>query len=93
MTLSTLQPEAGTPVRAVLTDPDGSISGLTWRWSRSGNTQIPNATSSAYTPVDEDAYANDPLMVTATYKDGEGAHPYLPSVDFGQRSVQTKGHH
>ena len=36
VTLSRNQPRVGVSVRATLTDPDGSISGLTWQWYRSG---------------------------------------------------------
>ena len=74
LTLSTLQPEAGTPMRAELSDPDGSISGLTWRWSNHAG-PISTATSSAYTPDDEDAAGSGSLSVTATYNDGA---PGLP---------------
>ena len=33
VTLSKTQPRVGIAVTASLTDPDGSISGLTWQWS------------------------------------------------------------
>ena len=33
VTLSKTQPRVGVAVKASLTDPDGSISGLTWQWS------------------------------------------------------------
>ena len=74
ITLSTLQPEAATPVRAYLSDLDGSISGLKWQWSKD-DSEIPDATSSVYTPVDEDV--GSLLTVTATYKDGAGTPPPL----------------
>ena len=32
VTLSKTQPRVGIAVTATLTDPDGSISGLTWQW-------------------------------------------------------------
>ena len=32
-----LQPEVGTPLPAMLTDPDGSVSGTTWQWYRAKN--------------------------------------------------------
>ena len=35
VTLSKTQPRVGIAVTASLTDPDGSISGLTWQWSNS----------------------------------------------------------
>ena len=36
MTLSKTQPRVGIAVTASLTDPDGSISSLTWQWSIMG---------------------------------------------------------
>ena len=33
VTLSRTQPRVGVPVKATLSDPDGSISGLRWQWS------------------------------------------------------------
>ena len=61
VTLSDLEPEAGTPVTATLADGDGGITGRTWQWSRSqdgrtGWSPISGATSSSYTPTvnDED---------------------------------------
>ena len=63
VTLSRTQPRVGLPVTASLTDPDGSISGLRWQWSRDTGkcsrlvpmTDIPGATSDTYTPVADDA--------------------------------------
>ena len=37
VTLNRTQPRAGVSVTATLTDPDGSISGLTWQWYRGNN--------------------------------------------------------
>ena len=37
VTLSRTQPRVGVPVKATLTDPDGSISGLRWQWYRDEN--------------------------------------------------------
>ena len=81
VTLSTLQPEAGTELRAELTDPDDSISGLTWRWSKGGN-QIPGATSSTYIPkaTPNDTDVGSFLTVTATYNDGAGGPRTLPAT-------------
>ena len=39
VTLNRTQPRAGVSVTATLTDPDGSISGLTWQWYRGANIQ------------------------------------------------------
>ena len=37
VTLNRTTPRVGLPVTATLTDPDGSISGITWQWSITGN--------------------------------------------------------
>ena len=54
---------------ASLTDPDDSISSLTWQWSK-GNTDIEDANSDTYTPVTDDV--NETLTATASYTDGHG---------------------
>ena len=33
VTLSSPQPQVGTKLTAILTDPDGEITGLTWQWA------------------------------------------------------------
>ncbi len=73
--LSSLQPQAGTAFTASLSDPDGRASGVTWQWETSPNgssnwTTIDSATSSSYTPRDDDV--GDYLRVTASYTDPEG---------------------
>ena len=70
VTLSRTTPRIGFPVTATLTDPDGSISKLTWQWS-DGNTDIGDATSDTYTPVGDNV--GEPLTVTAMYFDGATA--------------------
>ena len=75
VTLSTRRPEVGTGLTAMLTDPDGEISSLTWKWASANTpsgsyTPIPGATSATYTPTSE--YASDYLRATASYNDGEG---------------------
>ena len=60
---------------ATLTDPDGSISNLTWEWARSANgssnwATISGAASARYTPVDGDV--GKYLRATASYTDGHG---------------------
>ena len=76
VTLSQLQPQVDTAVTASLDDPDGMVSGLTWKWEiSSDNTNwaaIAGATSASYTPVASDL--NKFLRVTASYSDGEGAN-------------------
>ena len=77
VTLSHIQPEVGTSIRASLTDPDGGVSGTTWEWfwcttpvdgecpdTPTGRTKI-NTTSSAYTPISDGRY----IQAQATYTD------------------------
>ena len=70
VTLSRTTPRVGFPVTATLTDPDGSISKLTWQWSEGGG-NIDDATSDTYTPVGDDV--GETLTVTAMYFDGATA--------------------
>ena len=75
--LSQLQPQVDTADRASLDDPDGMVSGLTWKWEisndgSSGWTAIAGETSASYTPVAQDV--GKFLRVTASYSDGEGAN-------------------
>ena len=58
VTLSRTQPRVGVPVKATLSDPDGSISSLRWQWYNGeidvdahGNNAIEGATSDTYTPT------------------------------------------
>ena len=76
VTLSKTQPRVGIAVTASLTDPDGSISGLTWQWSITGaigtdNGVIEDANSDAYTPKAGDV--DGTLTATASYTDGHDA--------------------
>ena len=75
ITLSNRQPEAGVSITATLTDPDGSISGVTWQW-QAGGADIEGATLRTYTPVQTtDTDENDVgkrLKVIASYTDGFG---------------------
>ena len=75
VTLNPDRPLVGTALTASLTDPDGGVTGETWRWSRSDAadgtfTGIGGATRASYTPVeaDEGMY----LKITVTYTDGHG---------------------
>ena len=72
VTLSHLQPEVDVAITAELEDPDGGITGETWQWywSSDGNAPwnlIRGATSSTYTPVEDDA--TNFLQAVATYTD------------------------
>ena len=65
-------PKVGAALTATLSDPDGGVTGTTWQWSRSDTmdgtyTNIANATSASYTPVDEDA--GKYLKAMASYTD------------------------
>ena len=82
VTLSKTRPRVGIAVTASLTDPDGSISGLTWQWSIDGanppegvtatpNDDIAGATSDTYTPKAGDVEGT--LTATASYFDGQSA--------------------
>ena len=75
VTLSALQPQAGTELTATDSDPDGDISDLKWQWAKSmtmdgAYEDIDKAISSAYKP--EDADIDYYLQVTASYTDAEG---------------------
>ena len=70
------QPQVGTAVTATLTDPDGGVTGTTWKWSSASTTDgtyadISRATSASYTPVSGDV--GDYLKATASYTDSHGS--------------------
>ena len=76
VTLSSVRPRVGVALTATLTDPDGSVSGVAWQWSRSTTTggtyvDIEDATSATYTPVAGDGDPQYFLKATASYTDGE----------------------
>ena len=82
VTLSKTLPRVGIAVTASVTDPDGSISGLTWQWGISGanpgdgitptgDGPIAGATSDTYTPKVGDVRGT--LTATASYFDGQSA--------------------
>ena len=77
VSLSTGSPRSGEALSASLTDPDGSVSALSWRWQRStedgredGWENIPGATAPDYTPGAGDVGRR--LQVVAAYDDGSG---------------------
>ena len=80
VSISPSQFQVGTELTASLTDPDGTISGVTWQWDKADTNDIyTNVGSSAsYTPTagDVDKF----LRATATYKDGEGSGKSAASV-------------
>ena len=65
----------GTVITAVLSDPDGGITGITWQWEVSSDQvvwlDIAGGTSDSYMPIADDA--GQYLRVTATYTDGAGS--------------------
>ena len=76
VTLSTYSPRKDSEVTASLSDPDGSVSGTSWQWSRANSingaySNISGATSSAYTPDDDDV--DKFLRARVTYTDGHGS--------------------
>ena len=82
VTLSTVQPQAETPLTATLEDDD-IPSSTEWQWYRTSSrgstgTSITNATSSSYTPVDDDVGRY--LRVVAAYDDGHGDEKTAPAV-------------
>ncbi len=76
-----LQPQVGTSLRALIEDPDGSISGESWEWAWSSTKNgtfenvTSNGTAASYTPTIEDA--DRYLRVSVTYTDGEGSGKML----------------
>ena len=76
VTLSASEPRVTMEVTATLSDPDGSVSGVTWQWHRSTDpdnqnswTPISGETSDRYTPgVDDKLHY---LRATASYTDPE----------------------
>ncbi len=70
VSLSRTQIRVGVAVTASLSDPDGSISGLTWQWT-DGSNDIEDANSATYMPVADDV--GDTLTAVASYTDGEGS--------------------
>ena len=69
VTISDTTPVRATAITATLSDPDGSVSSLTWQWQR-GTTDITGATSSSYTPVLADV--GHTLRAVASYNDAHG---------------------
>ena len=107
VTLSQEEPEVGVALRASLTDGDGSVSGTSWQWARSENgrtgwTNISGATSSSYTPEDDDGdfYLRARVSYTDRRPGGKSADavtgspvpsenqpPTFPATEDGQRTI------
>ena len=82
VSVSPEQPKSGTALTASLSDPDGSLSDISWQWAASSDRanwqDTAGASSSTYTPVDLDA--DKYLRVTASYADGEGSGKQAQAV-------------
>ena len=70
-----MAPSVGTEITAILTDPDGGLTGVTWQWARADDmdgpfTNIGVPTLLSYTVAEGDV--GKYLRVKATYEDGEG---------------------
>ena len=107
LTLSPSTANAGVEMTASLTDLDEVVAGsVSWQWARSSSgvsnwSNIPGATSNAYTPGTADA--NNYIRATARYTDGHGpgksenavstnavggnSTPVFPASETGARSV------
>ena len=96
VSLSRTQIRVGVPVTASLSDPDGSISGLSWQWSITAATaqdatpdgDIEDANSDTYTPVAGDVGGT--LTATASYTDGEGSEKSMAGVAANVVAVDTR---
>ena len=82
VTLTAQQPKIGVPITASVTDKDGGVTGITWKWERddddtddaanAGDMEevIDGATMATYTPTSDDNVSY--LRAIATYTDGKG---------------------
>ena len=78
VTLSSMTPVVDMEITAILSDPDGMVSGKMWQWSKTMDMSdmgswmdIDGATMMSYEPVEaDDTYY---LQATVTYTDGEGS--------------------
>ena len=82
VSVSSERPTVGAALAASLSDPDGSLSDISWQWAASSDRanwqDTAGASSSTYTPVDLDA--DKYLRVTASYADGEGSGKQVQAV-------------
>ena len=77
LTTDTEDISARVEVTAALSDPDGSVTGITWQWSHSPNgrsdwANIAGADQDAYTPLDD--HEGRFIRATASYTDGHGGN-------------------
>ncbi len=82
VSVSSERPKVGAALAASLSDPDGSLSDISWQWAASSDRanwqDTAGASSSTYTLVDLDA--DKYLRVTASYADGEGSGKQAQAV-------------
>ena len=80
VSISPSQFQVGTELTASLTDPDGTISGVTWQWDKADtdDTYSNVGSSASYTPTAADV--DKFLRATATYTDTEGSDKSAESV-------------
>ena len=83
VSLNLLQPQVGTGLTTIVTDPDGGVRGMTWEWESSSDnkntwTPISGAVSGTYFPVDADV--GNYLRVTVSYTDAEGSNKSAQAV-------------
>ena len=75
VSLSSEDPRIGTPLEALLTDPDGGMADVSWQWERSPDQTswlaVFGANAASYTPTEADAGQH--LRVTVSYSDNHGA--------------------
>ena len=75
VSLSSEDPRIGTPLEAMLTDPDGGMADVSWQWERSPDqtswAAVFGANAASYTPTEADAGQH--LRVTVWYSDNHGA--------------------
>ncbi len=87
--VSAEQPQVGTALAASLSDPDGSVSNISWQWAASSDgsnwSDISGAKSDSYTPVADDVGIY--LQATVSYTDlhGTGRSAY---VVMGRQTAQ-----
>ena len=93
VTLSSTEPEVGTPLSATLADGDGGVTGRTWQWARSENgtsgwAPIAGAMSSTYTPVDADG--DFFLRARVEYTDRRGAGKSAEAITDGPAPSENR---
>ena len=91
--LSSMTPVVGVELTATVNDPDGSVTGQSWRWMKADSATgqfadiigATEAASASYTPVEDDASMY--IKVMATYTDAEGSGKTAESLSV---MVQTE---